>query len=122
MLHLTTPRLVLVAADLALARADWHDRAEFGRLLGAEIPAPWPPPENDDGSMSWFVQSLEADPAAVGWCVWYFLLPLPDGTRLAVGNGGFKGRPSSDGIVEVGYSIIEARQRIDGLLDAGSFE
>lgn len=52
---------------------------------------------------------LAAHPDAVGWMLWYFVLNR-NGSRIAVGNGGFKGKPV-DGAVEVGYSIVTKFQR-----------
>jgi hypothetical protein len=36
-------RLKLIPATVALARAEIGDRGEFARLLGASVPANWPP-------------------------------------------------------------------------------
>ena len=110
-LTLTTPRLRLVAATPEIARAELHDRERFAQLLDAEVASPWPPPLNDEESIAWTLQLLEEDPEAVGWGPWYFVA-CPDGAPpLVIGNGGFKGRPTADGTVEVGYSVVEAHQR-----------
>lgn len=110
--QLTTRRLVLVAATPDLIRAELHDRARLRELLGAEVPSAWPPPLNDEESMTWVARLLEADPGAVGWALWYFLrADPPGGARTAIGTGGFKGRPTADGTAEVGYSVVEAYQR-----------
>ena len=107
-LRLRTARLELVAGTAALARADLSDRAQFARLLGASVPPAWPPPLNDEASMEWSARLHEANPGAHGWGVWYFLLrDDPSGGRVAIGNGGFKGPPALDGLVEIGYSILE---------------
>jgi RimJ/RimL family protein N-acetyltransferase len=103
--------MVLAAATLTLARAELQDRARFATLLGVELPAAWPPPLNDEESIEWTVQLLEDDPKSVGWGPWYFVLCPPGAPRLVIGNGGFKGRPTPDGTVEVGYSIVEEHQR-----------
>ena len=108
---LHTERLCLVPGTAALDRAELNDRAQFARLLGAGVPPEWPPPLNDEASMTWFAEYVEATPDAVGWAAWYFLLKEPDGGLTAVGNGGFKGVPDPSGSVEVGYSILEAHQR-----------
>ena len=42
--------------------------------------------------------------------MWYWV-QLDGGERVAIGNGGFKGRPDADGMVEVGYSVMDAYQR-----------
>lgn len=116
--QLRTERLCLVPGTAALARAELEDPVRFGRLLGARVPSAWPPPLNDEGSMTWFTEYLEAHPDAVGWAAWYFLLSDAAGGRTAVGSGGFKGSPDATGTVEVGYSILEQHQR-QGLAPEG---
>ena len=110
MLTLATERLTLVASTLDLARAELHDPQRLAALLGAEVPAAWPPPLNDANSMRWSIEFLETHPDAVGWGSWYFVARMP-GRRVVIGNGGFKGLPLPDGTVEVGYSVLEAHQR-----------
>ncbi len=109
--ELQTERLRLIPGTAELGRAEIEDRRLFGRLLEAEVPAAWPPPLNDEGSMTWFTEYVEANPEAVGWAAWYFLQREADGGWAAVGNGGFKGLPDETGTVEIGYSILEAHQR-----------
>src|SRR5262245_21795727 len=108
---LTTQRLRLVAATPTIARAELHDRARFAELLEAQVASPWPPPLNDEESIAWTLQLLEEDPDAVGWGPWYFVACVDGAPPLVIGNGGFKGRATADGTVEVGYSVVEAHQR-----------
>lgn len=109
-LTLETRRMILVAATEEMAAAELRDRASFARLLGARVPAAWPPPLNDETSMQYLHRVLLANPDAVGWAHWYWLLrtETADGVPLAIGNGGFTGPPGDDGAVEVGYSVLEA--------------
>jgi ribosomal-protein-alanine N-acetyltransferase len=100
-----------VAATLELALAEARDKKTFRELLGVDVPHYWPPPLNDEQSHRWLVNLLTTDPSAVGWALWYFLLLRPGSCPLAIGNGGLKGRPSADGTVEVGYSIIPKYQQ-----------
>ena len=111
MLQLRTERLLLVAATLELAQAELTNRSRFETLLGAHVPPHWPPPLNDEHSIRWTVERLKADPAASGWYAWYFLHREHE-QKIAVGNGGFTGRPAPDGTVEVGYSIIPDYHRL----------
>ncbi len=56
---------------------------------------------------------LAENPDAAGWAAWYFLLPgESDQKAQAIGIGGFKGKPSQQGMVEVGYSIVPDYQRL----------
>ena len=86
-----------------------NDRAPLSNLLDATLPEEWPPPLNDDASARFFEDYLAAHPDAAGWMLWYFVRD-ENGSRIAIGNGGFKGKPV-DGTVEVGYSIVSEFQR-----------
>ncbi len=106
-IFLRTRRLLLRSATPELAGADLHDPAEFSRRLDAEIPSDWPPPLNDIQSQTYTLRYLRDDPEATGWIAWYFLLPGTPGERAqAIGIGGFTGKPSPEGAVEIGYSVM----------------
>lgn len=107
-LNLSTERLDLIACTRELAAAELNNRAEFSQLLNADLPENWPPPLNDEATMSWTLNLLSVHPDAAGWASWYFLLnSCKSGKRMAVGNGGFRGLPLPDGTVEIGYSIVQ---------------
>lgn len=108
--RLHTERLCLVPGTADLGRPELNDRARFGRLLGAKVPSAWPPPLNDESSMTWFTEYVEENPEAVGWAAWYFLLKARRDRSTAIGNGGFKGVPDPSGTVEIGYSVLEQHQ------------
>ena len=98
----------MVAATHELAQT-LDERDALSKLLNAEVPPDWPPPLNDEASAKFFAEYLRANPDAVGWMLWYFI--FDDGaTRVAIGNGGFKGKPV-EGAVEIGYAIVPAYQR-----------
>lgn len=110
-LKINTDRLELIAGTPELAQADIESRARFSELLEARVPDDWPPPLNDRDSQQWFARYLAEHADGVGWVTWYFVLRESEaGGRVAIGNGGFKGLPTADGTVEVGYSIIEEFQ------------
>jgi len=107
-----TARLELIAATAEMVRAEIHLREEFERLVGARVPAGWPPPLNDEASMRWTLKLLMSNPDIVGYAAWYVALPDPEGEgKTLIGQAGFKGPPGADGTVEVGYSIMEEQQR-----------
>ncbi len=111
-IRLKTERLILIPATLEMLRVELARPEEFARLLGAEVASPWPPPLNDERSNQWVVRYLEQNPDAGAWSMWYYLLRRGSGQApIAIGNGGYKGAPSPDGTVEIGYSIVEAYQR-----------
>lgn len=110
-LILHTVRLDLVAGTADIGHAEIENKTLFSELLGAKIPEAWPPPLNDINSMTWFTEYVEKQPHAVGWAAWYFLLRENRGQNFtAIGNGGFKGEPDKDGIVEIGYAVLEEYQ------------
>jgi ribosomal-protein-alanine N-acetyltransferase len=105
-MRITTQRLELVAGTPELIRAEMDDRERFSDLLDASIPDGWPPEEVDEATLEFMAQWLEEGPEQAGWWCWYFVLIDEDaGERVVIGNGGFKGRPSRQRTVEIGYSI-----------------
>lgn len=107
-LMLNTPRLRLVAANLATYQAELHDRRQLAEMLQAGIPGDWPPPLNDADSMNYFIDYVADHPDAAGWTMWYFILRGGEGERdWLIGNGGYKGLPGEDGSAEIGYSVME---------------
>lgn len=119
-----TPRLTLIPATVAHARAEIEDRAEFARLLGATVPDNWPP-ELAAGVLPLFFEWLEAAPDRIGWYTWYALIrdssagrpvlaapPPALGAVLPVlgAGGGFLG-PPADGEIKIGYSVLPQFQQ-----------
>jgi RimJ/RimL family protein N-acetyltransferase len=106
-IRLRTERLQLRSATPELAAADLNDPSDFSRLLEADVPQDWPPPLNDDNTKAFTLNYLKENPDAAGWGTWYFLLPgRGDERTRAIGIGGFKGKPSGEGMVEIGYSVM----------------
>lgn len=110
-IEVATDRLILVAVTRDLQQYELEDRARFATVLGADVPADWPPPLTDEPSMRFVLDYMDAHPGTDGWTKWYFLLRRAGERALAIGNGGFTGTPTEDGVVEVGYSVVEAHQR-----------
>ena len=110
---LKTERLELIAGTLELFRAPVDDREILGRALGAHVPEDWPPPLYDQDAMDWMVKYLEENADAGGWTFYFVVLPARDGEArpTAIGGCGFKGKPSADGTVEIGYSMLPEFQR-----------
>jgi RimJ/RimL family protein N-acetyltransferase len=75
-------------------------------LLGAAVPASWPPGEYDRSALEFFRARLSESDDAVGWYGWYAIhRPVEGDGGVVIGAGGYLGPPGSDGVVEVGYSI-----------------
>ncbi len=110
---IVTPRMRLLPATVALARAELTDREEFVRLLSASVPDEWPPEILAD-ALPLFLEWIEAAPDRAGWYVWYAIMRTPrealdmladNADDILMASGGFKG-PPEDGTVEIGYSVL----------------
>ena len=110
-LRLHTARLELIAADRKIVQADRYARNLLAGLLDATVPGAWPPPLNDNSTLEWILSYIDSHPGATGWSMWYFILTSSVPQRVAIGLGGFKGAPTEEGSVEVGYSFLEEYQR-----------
>ena len=101
-----TERLFLVIADLpkleAIVSENW---AELSALLGGvDIAEQWLQfPE----AMIWMRDYLRENDTELGW--WNYLVVHRQDVRL-IGTCGYKGSPSLQGEVEIGYEIAEAYQ------------
>ncbi|MFL5578709.1 MAG: GNAT family N-acetyltransferase, partial [Gemmatimonadaceae bacterium] len=100
-------RLTLVPATVAHVRAELAGAEQFASLLGAGVPASWPPGEYDRAAQLLVLRWLEeAGPAGVGWFGWYAVRRAdPEAPATAVGSGGYFGPPTARGVVEIGYSM-----------------
>lgn len=105
---LITPRLRLIPATPALVDAELAGEDRFAEELGIEPAGDWPP-EHHDAAMLSFTRTALADAEAAGWWL-YYVVGTETGTPTLVGSAGYKG-PPSDGVVEIGYSIVPSRQR-----------
>ena len=102
-----TPHLQILAASRALLTAEQQKPQYFPLLLGAALPAHWPPTGYARADQPAALTRLtEGGRDAAGWHGWYALRKA-DGTapRTLVGAGGFLGRPDADGTAEITYSI-----------------
>lgn len=106
LLRLATPRLQLLAATAETVSAELEDVPRFAALIGADVPASWPPGEYDADAQRFFLAQLDAHPAWSGWLGWYAVRPAEAALPATlVGAAGFFGPPSDAGEVELGYSV-----------------
>ncbi len=108
---IATERLELIRATLELTRAALDDPAALAANLGARVPATWPPEFLDPPSLRFTLDRLAEGGEQAGW--WLHFVVLVDGVtgRTLIGSAGYKGPPSPDGTVEVGYGIVRDHQR-----------
>ncbi len=101
-----TARLNLLPCDLALWEAILAGDATLSRVIGANVPKKWS--ENRD-AFPYFIRMVKEDPSLERWGA-HLLVFRPD--NLLIGTGGFKGGPTPEGTVEIGYEIRPShRQR-----------
>ena len=79
--------------------------------LGAAVPATWPPQFLDAPALHFTLARLGAGLEQAGWWLYFILLPDGDTGPTLIGTAGYKGPPSADGTVEVGYGIVSDHQR-----------
>ena len=107
---LTTARLDLIAGTAKCFRVDVNDRVKLGQQLQALVPEAWPPEHLDQPAIDFAAEYLTNNPDSVGWMLWFMVLRA-NRKRVVIGSCGFKGKPSADGTVEIGYSVLNAYQR-----------
>jgi RimJ/RimL family protein N-acetyltransferase len=107
---ISTRRLRLIPGTPELIRAALESDSALASGLGAVVPPTWPPEFVDPPALRFAHDRLTENAAHDGW--WFYFLVLPDeaGGPVLAGLAGYKGPPSEDGTVEVGYSIVEDRQ------------
>jgi ribosomal-protein-alanine N-acetyltransferase len=104
---LQTKRLTLIPATRELFAADLNDRYRLSSLLGAAVPAAWPPPLMDEGVIREFLHMME-DPAGPLFAAWYWVLNDPaTGTGTLIGNGGILQAEGKPDTAVLGYSVLE---------------
>lgn len=111
MADVKTKRLHLIAATLRTLDAESADLRLLETMLGARVPAEWPPPLNDEDSRQFWLACLRNDAANSDWVAWYIVRDEAPTPRIVIGNCGFKGAPSADGGVEIGYSLFPEFQQ-----------
>jgi len=83
----------------------------LGASLGALVPPTWPPEFLDSASLEFVLRRMvEGEPLSVWW-LYFVVLGQPDTSRTLIGSVGFKGPPTDDGMVELGYGIVRDRHR-----------
>ena len=99
---MSSSRLRLVDGTLALLSAALEGRNALERLLGVSVAEGW---EGFPDALPILRASYESNPEGHRWGSLFFI--EPDASAV-IGFGGFKGAPSADGVVEIGYAIAPA--------------
>jgi RimJ/RimL family protein N-acetyltransferase len=104
-------RLELVPATIELCLAERSGPEEVARVLGARLPASWPPPVFEAEDLERLRQQLEAQPNIGDWTLHYLMRRDAQDRRVLVGVAGFFGPPTAERSVEIGYAVAEEHQR-----------
>lgn len=100
-----TVNLQLIPCELAYLEAFMRDKKELEQILNVTVPDNWPQmPE----SLGYVHRALHADPTSSEWG-YHLFVHTKD--RALIGEGGYKGRPDAEGVVEIGYAIIPEYRR-----------
>ncbi|MGC4089970.1 MAG: GNAT family N-acetyltransferase [Polyangiaceae bacterium] len=99
---MTHPRLNLVDGTLALLTAALAGKGSLEAALGVSVADDW---EGFPEALPVICSSYAANPKGHPWGSLFFIEPK---ARALIGFGGFKGAPSSDGVVEIGYAVAPA--------------
>ena len=108
---LVTERLELVPATAELTRAALEGDGALAAALRAVVPSTWPPEFLDSPALEFTLARLEEGGPQAGWWLHFVVLTQAPAGRVLIGSAGYKGPPSSDGTVEVGYGIVRDHQR-----------
>jgi ribosomal-protein-alanine N-acetyltransferase len=106
-----TERLELVPATTRLLSAALESPAALAVGLGAHVPPSWPPEFLDAPALRFTLDRLVQAPDEAPWWMYFVVLLPGSGERVLVGSAGYKGPPTRDGTVEVGYGIVSDHQR-----------
>ena len=112
-------RVELIPATTEMILVELSVDGNIASHLGVSEPAYWPPELNDEGSFNYALGLIESGVAADGWGFYYMVDTAgangvgqrASASQQLVGFGGFKGAPSLEGQVEIGYSILTPHRR-----------
>lgn len=108
---IATERLELVPATVALARAALDTSEALAARLDVVVPDTWPPEFLDPPALEFTLDRLAEGARQAGWWLHFVVLTRGARGRTLIGSAGYKGPPSPDGTVEVGYGIVRDHQR-----------
>lgn len=113
-LAFSTARLDMIASSVDHLCAEQEAYEDLGAMLGVEVPEGWPPGEYDQAAITFLLEWMaQGGPEAEGWYGWYAILRAEPGAEGAtrgvlVGSTGYFGPPDPDGVVQIGYSVVES--------------
>ena len=106
---ISTDRLDLVPATIPTVRAALEDPERLGVLLDARVPDSWPPDLLDVSALEWTLGWLRTEGNDPRWGFYWMVLCEPE-SRVLIGTTGYKGNPTPDGTLEIGYGVVTDHQ------------
>lgn len=100
---LSTARLQLIPCTAAYFEAALAGHHVLSAVLGVAAAEGWPGSAEAAAVLAPGYQHLRRQPHLLGW--WTYLVVHREAGQL-IGLAGFKGRPSAEGTVEIGYSLM----------------
>lgn len=95
-----TENLYLIACDMEILQAAVEGNEQLENLLGVNVPDNWT--EFGKGALMYSLDKLSVDKDEINWRTYF---PIHKADNKLIGSGGYKGKPTEDGIVELGYEI-----------------
>jgi ribosomal-protein-alanine N-acetyltransferase len=106
-MSIETRNMKLIPCDTVVLKAAIEGNDVFAKTINASIPDNWT--EFGTDALQYSLDRLSEYPEEEGWWTYF---PIHKHDNMLVGSGGFKGKPTSDGVVEIGYEIApEFRNR-----------
>lgn len=98
-----TMNLKLISTDLEILKAAIDGNEKLAIQIGASVPDNWT--EFGIGALQYTLDKLTENVAELGWWTYF---PIHKQDKALIGSGGYMGKPSTDGIIEIGYEIAPA--------------
>lgn len=95
-----TKNLLLIAGDTAIMRAAIDGNEILAKELNVIVPDDWT--EFGVGALQYSLDRISQSKEENGW--WTYL-PIHKASNKLIGSGGYKGGPTPEGTVEIGYEI-----------------
>lgn len=102
-MQLKTKNLDLLACDVTLLESAIEGNASLARKLGMQVPEDWT--QFGVEALQYAVHLLESHRGNTAWTTYF---PIHRADQCLIGCAGFKGKPTEDGLVEIGYEISPA--------------
>ena len=105
--------MFLVPATLESLAAELRAPSALAEVIRMEVADGWPPELYDRDPIEFTIRRYQVFPDEANWWLYYFVLKAEaDRGAVAIGCGGYKGPPTADGTVEIGYSIVPEYRRL----------